>query len=429
MLEIQDTVIFMSAYKIHNFKQRIPHFGQHGKISDLLKQFHISGISNENIYATADAKINYTVEYDSLNQVSSFHFAENESVFAEKNSNFLDEMMTTLLLHHSSHALLDASQIDISICFNMESFLVILGTKVMQVDPVAFLMNDSLIINFELCDFESGLPLEYDSIYGRKNNFTVQPVNKVKYFNESEFTEDSRKISDIIFQNIFNFINNVGKGKWEVDRFSFVHNILVMSNKIENVEEYFQNVLGAQLDGFTVDNIATANVFKYYSKEYLGVVTKITDNDIKNYLFDCVILESFKIYLLLKMIIDYEVNHNLEKIIDSQIYVESLFYPAHVPIITLNAIDNLKETVSFSRYKQAVDFKVQALKIEQERKRNNNGRLLNVLLYILTLFGSAQTLQVLQVEFGLPFEISFWIVISVFVVFGVVWFYREFKKE
>lgn len=425
----QDTVIFMTAYNIHKFKRHFSRFRQNGKSKSLLKQYHILGISTKNVYVSSDIKYNYTVEFDSLKQVSAFRFEESVNEMKVKNPQLWDEMMTTLSLHHSSHALLDASQIDVFMCFNMESFLVIIGTKVLQVDPVAFMMNGSLIVNFELIDFETKLPLEYDVIYGRNNNYVIQPISKIKYFNETEFTDDTRKISDVIFQNIFNFINRVGKGKWEVDDFSFVHNIFVMSNKIENASEYFQKVLGAQINDFKIDNIATSNAFNYYSTEYLGVVTQINSENAQNILFDCMMLESFKVYLMLEMIIDYEVNNKLDKIIDNQIFVESLFYPSHVPIITLNVINNLKDTVSFLKYKQAIDFKIRALKIFQERKRINNGRLMSVLLYVLALLGSAQTLQVLQTEIGLPFKITLGIVISVFVAFGIVWFYREFKKE
>lgn len=71
---------------------------------------------------------------------------------------------------------------------------------------------------------------------------------------------------------------------------------------------------------------------------------------------------------------------------------------------------------------------MEALRIYQERKNNKNGRLLNILLYILAMLGSAQTLQVLKTEFGLPFNISFWFTMAIFVVFGVVWLIRENKR-
>jgi len=426
--EIKDTIVFMTAYDIRGLKRHFPRFWQRKKAKDMLRQYHISGISCENMYASPDAKCNYTVEYDSLKQVSAFHFDESVVEIRDKYPYFMDEMMTILSLRHSVHALLDSSQINVSMCFNLDSFLVAFDEKILQVDPIAFIMNNSLIVSFELIDFESAVPLCHDAIYGRNNNYGIKPVSKIKYFNEPEFVVDDRKISDIIFHNIFDFMSKAEKGKFEVADFSFLHNILVISNKIENTNEYFQKVLGAQIDNFNVENISTSNTFNYYSTEYMGVATQIIIEDAHNILYDCVLLESFKVYLLLKMIIDYEVNHKLDKIIDNQIYTESLFFPSRVPIITLNVIDNLKETDSFSRYKQAIDFKIQTLKIIQDRKRNSNGKLMNILLYILALLGSAQTLQVLHTELGLPFKSSFWIVVSLFAFCGIVWICREVNK-
>ena len=234
-----DTVIFMTAYNIHEFKRHFSRFWQYRKNKELLKQYHILGISNKKMYVSQETKCNYTVKYDSLKQVSAFNFDDSIIEIKARNPRLWDEMMTTLSLHHSSNALLDTSQIDVFMCFNMESFLVEIGTKILQVDPVAFMVNGSLIVNFELIDFASAVPLTYDAIYGRSNNYGIQPINKIKYFNEIDFTEDDRKISDIISQNIFRFINKGAKGKWEVEELGSEHNIFVVSNKIENVSEYF----------------------------------------------------------------------------------------------------------------------------------------------------------------------------------------------
>lgn len=426
--EIQDTVIFMTAYDIHEFKQHIARFWQKNKRKNLLNQFHIAGISYKSAYISPDTKCNYTVEYDSLKQVSAFHFEKSVVEINEKHPRIMEEMMTTLSLHHSAHALLDNSKIDVSMCFNLESFLVVIEDRVLQVDPVAFMMNGSLIVNFELIDFDTAIPLGHDSIYGRSKNYAIPPISKIKYFDEENFSDDDRKISDIIFQNVFGFINRAGKGKWEVGNFTFVHNILVMSNKINEVSNYFQNVLGAQIDNFKIDNISATNAFRLYSTEYLGVITEVKSGDIDRILFDCMMLESFKVYLLLKMIIDYEITHKLDEIVNRQIYVESLYYPSHVPIITLNIIKNLKQTTSFAQYKQAIDFKVQALKIQQDRKKTSNGKLMNFLLYVLAMLGCAQTLQVLQTELGLPFKYSFWVAMGIFVTFGFIWWRRESKE-
>lgn len=427
--DIKDTVIFMTAYKINESKHQFARFWQKNKIKSLLNQFHISGISYKNAYISPDIKFKYSVNFDSLKRISAFDFEEVSEINKE-NSKFINEIIPLLTLQHSNSALLDSSQVKIPICFNMEQFLVVIDKKVYQVDSFAYFMNDTLIVCFELIDYESKRPLECDSIFGREDNFGIKQIEQIRYFDESDYSTDERKISDIISKNLFDFLSQLTKGRFVVEEFSFVHNILVLSNRINNVDDYFQKVLGANIKNFKIDNISATNAFEYYLIESLGVVTDIRTTDNKgNIMFDCIMLESFKMYLLLKMVIDYEINHKLEKIIDSQIYVESLFYPAHVPIITLNMIEKLKETATFSRYKEAIAFKVQSLKIWQDRKSAKNGRLMNILLYVLAIFGSAQTLDVLDKHFGLPFKYSFWVVTVVFVLFGIVWANKEFKKE
>ena len=425
-----ETVVFMTAYNIHKIERHRFRFGKKAKKKDFWTQFHIAGFSHNNTYITPYAKCRYTAEYNSLNQVTAFHFEKNFEEYNKTYAKFADEMMTTLYLQHSANALLDSTLIQINTCFNMERFLVMFGEVVYQVDPVAFIMSGSLIVNFELIDFKTGIPLESKAIYGRSNNFGIKPIDKIKYFNEAEFSEDHRKISDIIFENVYGFLTKSSNNKWKVGNYSYVHNILVLSNKLENITEYFQCVLGGKVEDFNVKNISATDAFNFYSTEYLGVVTDISNGKDKYHILnDCVILEGFKIFILLKMIIDYEIHHKIDEIVDHQIYAESQLYPLHAPIITLNVIDNLKSTYSFKRYKQAIDFKLKTLNIYQDRKIRNNGRLLNILLYILAMIGSAQTLQVLQTEFNLPFDISFWIVMVVFIIFGVIWIVRETKNQ
>lgn len=426
----KDTVVFMTAYDIHKIERHRFRFSKKAKKRELWSQFHIAGFSHNNTYITPYAKCRYTTEYNSLKQVTAFQFEKNFEEYNQTYAKFADEMMTTLYLQHSANALLDSTLIQINTCFNVERFLVMFEDVVYQVDPVAFIMSGSLIVNFELIDFKTGIPLESKAIYGRSNNFGIKPIDKIKYFNEEEFSEDNRKISDVIFENVYGFLTQSSNNKWDVGNYSYVHNILVLSNKIENVTEYFQYVLGGKIEDFNVKNISATDAFNFYSTEYLGVVTDISDDKDKHHILnDCMILEGFKIFILLKMIIDYEIHHKLDEIVDHQIYAESQLYPLHVPIITLNVIDNLKGTYSFKRYKQAINFKLKTLNIYQDRKISNNGRLLNILLYILAMIGSAQTLQVFQTEFNLPFNISFWVVMVVFVIFGVIWIVRETKKQ
>ena len=426
----KDTVVFMAAYDIHKIERHFFRIRRRKKKKELWSQFHIAGFSHNNTYITPYAKCHYTAEYNTLNQVTAFHFDKSFEQYNKEYKNFADEMMSTLYLQHSAKALLDSTLIKLNTCFNLERFLVVFDDKVYQVDPMAFIMSGSLIVCFELIDFETGVPLEATAIYGRSNNFGIKPIDKIRYFDESEFRDDNRKITDIVFENVYGFLTKSSGNKWEVGNYSYVHNILVLSNRIDKVPDYFQSVLGGKIEDFSVSNISATDAFRFYATEYLGVVTDIKSGKDKHHILnDCMLLESFKIFVLLKMIIDYEIHHKMDEIIDHQIYAQSQLHPLHVPIITLNVIDNLKETYSYTRYKQAIEFKMEALKIYQERKISENGRLLNILLYILAMLGSAQTLQVLQTEFGLPFNISFWVTMAVFIVCGVVWIVRETKKE
>lgn len=426
----KDTVVFMAAYDIHKIERNFFHFSRKKKKKALWSQFHIAGFSHNNTYVTPYAKCHYTTEYNLFNQVTAFHFEENFEQYDKECKNFADEMISTLYLQHSANALLDPAFIELNTCFNLERFLVVFNDKVYQVDPVAFIMSGSLVVCFELIDFKTGIPLEATSIQGRSNNFGINPVDKIRYFDESEFRDDNRKITDIIFENVYGFLMKSTSNKWKFKSYSYVHNILVLSNKIDAVADYFQNVLGGKIDDFSVRNISATDSFKFYSTEYLGVVTDVESTENQHHILnDCILLESFKMFVLLKMIIDYEIHHKIDEIIDHQIYAQSQLYPLHVPIITLNAIDNLKKTYSYARYKQAIEFKMETLKIYQERKIRKNGRLLNILLYVLAMLGSAQTLQVLKTEFNLPFNISFWVTMSVFIVCGVIWIIRDNKQN
>lgn len=134
-------------------------------------------------------------------------------------------------------------------------------------------------------------------------------------------------------------------------------------------------------------------------------------------------------YLYLQLIIDYDINNELIKLLDHQIFVKSLLYPRHVPIITMNVIDNLKRTVTFIERAQAIELKIDALKLLQQRKRNSNGIFLNVLLFVLALIGSVQSLQVLSQELGISFCGGLIVIGVGFTILLLVWIFREKKLK
>ena len=118
----KDTVVFMTAYDIHKIERHFFRFGKRAKKKGLWSQFHIAGFSNNGAYITPYAKCRYTAEYNSLNQVSAFHFESDFEQYNEIYDRFADEMMTTLYLQHSARALLDPTLIHINTCLMRNRF-------------------------------------------------------------------------------------------------------------------------------------------------------------------------------------------------------------------------------------------------------------------------------------------------------------------
>lgn len=419
----EDSVIFMTAYDINKYKYHIPRFWIKTEVYNLIKKYHIEGIVKDGVYATKDRKYKYTPIYDTYKRMCKVEIDKtNEDEFYKTNT--FHEMMMALEFFYSAKPLLDETLLNITMCYNLERFLVLIDETIYQIDPIAYMMNGSLIVIFEMINYNTAVPLSRDDIYGRDNNFNIKKIDALKYFGESDFVEDNRKISDIIFDNVYGFMNALIKNKWEVDDYSFIHNILVISNELEDVHEYYHNVIGVQQFDEKANNLSSTEIFGYYSYEGLGVVRSDT-NDKKNITVDCILLEAFKIYVLLEMIKDYNINHKLNKVVDHQTYVGSLFFQSRIPIITINVINNIREMILFKHYKEAVEFKRESLRIWQERRRYNNSVLLNIMLYILAMMGSFQTIHILHEEFCFSFKLGCGFVSLVFLIFGVIWVIKE----
>lgn len=423
-----DTVIFMAAYDVHEFKRCIPHFWQRARAKELMTQHHITSIATKDTIVFPAGKLRYTAEYDPIISNTSFNFQPyDKKGKIEDFQDSIGKLNWQLYMIHAVKALLDESLYKISFTFNLDSFLVYIGDELLQVDPVVFMMNGILFVNYELIHFKTGVPLTHSEIYGHYNNYNILPAKSMRYFDTESFIDENKKISDIIFLNVRSFLENVCQQSYSFGEFSFVHNTFVVTNRKFNMSSYFMKVVGAEINDFQVRNISTTKAYAYYASEFLGVCTDITSDELHHIMFDCLLLEAVKMYLCLNMIVDFEVTEGMEKLINRQIYVERLCYPYHVPIITHNAIENIKQTNSYKRYKAAVDFKQEVMKYNQEKRRDKNGRLLNVLLYLLSFFGCIGTLEILEERFALPFNWGLIIALIVFGVGGFVWMITEQK--
>ncbi|MGO5053985.1 hypothetical protein ACTQ6A_15990 [Lachnospiraceae bacterium LCP25S3_G4] len=427
--EIQDCVFFMTAYNLNQYNRKLPNIWKNEGCGNLLSKYHISTIASEDTIRTRKGKLKYTTHFDPHKQSTQFKFDLYEK--GDSLENYQDEINQIswiLSLSHSREILLDKSMFDFSLFLKMESFLVSINSRLLQVDPIVFFLNSIVIVNFELIDYSTGIPLKRDEIYGRNNNYNIIPTEGIQYIDMEMIITETRKIPDIIFDNVIGFIEKVGRNRFQITSISYIHNLFVISNSISNIKTYFLDVLGAEGLDIVLNNLNTSNNFKYYSQEYLGVSTSIDFESKQQALFDCMLLEVLKIYFFLNQIVNYNVTDKLNETISKQMQIEYLSFVSGTPILTINAIDNMKQTETFKRNKSAIEFKISYLNLEEERRKNKNAFLLNILLYILAFLGGISTLQVLQTEYGWSFKVCSIILSFVFLGFGMLWIYQERKK-
>lgn len=160
----------------------------------------------------------------------------------------------------------------------------------------------------------------------------------------------------------------------------------------------------------------------------MGVVTETDCECYKQALFDGQSLEVMKMYFMLKQIANFDITNNLETTLDRQFELERLIHLTRVPIITLNAIENMKKTNSFRLYDDAIKFKTSYLRLYQEKRKNKNGLLLNILLYILAFMSGIGAIPVITNIFRISTKVCFFVMSILFIIFGTVWVKAEVKK-
>lgn len=422
---VKDAVIFMTAYHFHDVKRRKRLFTLAPKVKDLMKQYHINCFSTDHAISSQSGKYEFSMLHNHVTQHSEFRLKPKKKTSDMSIDSAMKELKWVIPLRHAETLLLGEDGLEISFCINMESFLACINDEILQVDPVIFSLKGTLIIGYELIHFESGIPFTASEIYGRDCNYNILPVSSLRYFDESVFSDDDRKISDIIFENITNFLDRALRKKYKFGSHSFVHNIYVRSNHISNIDLYFQKVAGAEIAGLHLNDVSPQSQFSYYATEYLGLVSNLTPGENDNIFYECLLLEAMKMYLCLEMIVEYEITNKLSNLLDRKMYLEHFYYPGGAPIITHNAIDNFKETNTYKQYDKAIRFKINALRDIQERKRISNGTFLNVLLYILTSLGGLQAVDILANRFGLSFSLGFAVVVILFGGLGILWYRKE----
>jgi hypothetical protein len=427
---VGDTIVFMSAYETTKYsKSKLP-FKKNPRLGTLLGEHHLIYMLMGNKLISSKGALELCAEYNYIQQSTSFSFTPiNEKRDIDDFEEIVKRTGFCIKLLHAQSVLVDTLYFNIDYFICMESFLVHIGEHVFQIDPVIFSMNRTVIVTFEVIDFETGIPLNKDDVFGKMGNYNILTINGYQYFGEESTTPSNDKISEIIYNNVSSFFSKMTGEKFLPENYSFIHNTLVLSNKINNVAGYFCNLISTRELPSPLENISTTGNYRYYPQDGASVITDYNPDDVDIPLYNGIMLESIKLYVYLSQIVNVEIAEDMNKVIRNDLYLENLFFAPHVPIETHNLLNYIYKTNSFQHHKEATKLKISYMTAENESKKNRNSALLNVLLYIISLIGAIGTLETLECRLNIPFKYSFVVVVLAFSVLGVILGITEWRRN
>ena len=423
-----DCVVFMTTYSVNKLKKK--HMFHRKSANKLLEKHHIESVLTDSVLLTKNGGFKCNVQYDSLKQTTDFHFNDlSENCGTTSRETELSQIGWALCLRHSLELLLDTTLFEIDYYITLEKFFVKVNSRLLQVDPLAFVLNDVVFVCFELIDFDTDTPLSKSEIYGKSNNYNILPIQEIRYFNEETFAVDKRTIPHIIFDNIVQAYTDMTKGKVEVVNVSWSHNILIMIEDSADITDVILETKGSTHLDINVKNLNDNEMYEYYSTDDFGLITSIKVDDTLLALFSGIMLESLKMFCQIKQIVSFEVIHNFDETVNSKMMIDGLSFMLEVPIITRNAIDNIKEMYMYKNFNEAIDFKIKYLNYKQDKRKNSNALWLNVLLYIFALFGGVESIYILCEEFNWPVGYILSMFVLVFIGLGIGWVVRDRKEK
>lgn len=428
---MKDTIIFMSAYDITKYpKLKLPHFNKKRELGVLLEKHHLTYMLFGDKLIYPKGALTLSLEHDYIHQHTTFSF---KPVNEDHNIEAVDQIVSStgfcIKLLHAQSVLGDPAYFKTDYFICMEPFLVYIGERLFQIDPAVFSMNTTLFITFEVIDFNTAIPLQKDDVLGKKGNYNLLKVNGYQYFKEESTTLYNEKISEIIFDNVNSyFLEMLGYEIWGGD-YSFLHNTLVLSNSISDVSKYLCDLIGTRELPSQLENISTTKNYEYYPQDGTCVINNYNSDSVDIALYNGIMLESIKMYVYLFQNINVDVTKDLNKVVRNDLYLENLFFAPRIPIETHNLLGFIYKTKSFQHRKEATKLKIAYMTAENDSKKSRNAVFLNVLLYIISMLGAIETLETLESRLDIPFQYSFWITISAFSIFGVVWLVTEFKRN
>jgi len=422
----------MSSYESMEFSKRKKKniLRKKKKITELLQKHQATYMMINGILLTVKGALTLNQDFDYVQQKTVFNYNPvNKKQKIEDFTDCIKKSQGCIKLLHSHAILSDSSYFKFDYFIGLESFLVYIDNEVFQVDPMVFSMNGFTFVIYELIDFETGVPLDKNDVLGMKRNYNLKHIRGVGNFNESFTTLSKNTIPELIYNHVNLFLSEVLGMQFNYAGYSFIHNTLVLSDKIKNVEKYFLELLSIKTLPQRLKSISTTDNYQYYVQDGASVVTNFKSDNIDLVIYNALILEAIKMYIYLFQLINVDLIEDRNKVIRNDMYLTSLFFSPKVPIETHNLLDYVYETKTCQNHNEAIKLKLSYMTIENEVKKNRNAVILNILLYIISLLGALGSLETLESQFGIPFKYSFSVLLVIFGTLGILWGIIEYRHN
>ena len=426
----QDTVLFMSAYKAADIKKHWHLSLRKPTLQCLLNKYHLQYIATDMNAVSESGKWKICTNYDYVRQCTSFHFESQENQGKSQTEETI-QLGFYLNLKHAFSLLADSAYFHLEYTFWFKPFWAWIDNVQYQVDAGAFVMNNILIIVFELVNFESQKPLNKDDVGAKIKNYNLLSADKYQFFGDEKANKTTTRIPDLIQKNIADFFWELTGQRYKIDSYGYIHDIVVCSNDIDNIPNYICRLIGVKRPVSTIADISTVDTYEYYPQDGVSVTTGYEAENIKMIIYSVMVLEAIKLYIYLFQVENLEYEGNLRRLVQNHLYLQNLFCSPNVPIQTSNLLKYVRDSESYKMHEEGMQIKITYIKEKNEQEKNKNAMILNVLLYFASFLGAIATLEPLETHLGLPFCVGLGIVILIF-SFGLIWLgkaYPTHKKE
>lgn len=420
----QGTTLFISAYKTAEVKKSWKYGSEKVSLQELLKKYHLEYIATSQNLVSESDEWDVSTIYDDVQQCTSFQLkarAKQEKSQESKSKQFGFYMN----LKHAFSLLADSAYFNLKYTFWLKPLEVWIGEDQYQVDAGAFVMNEVLIVVFELISQKSGKPLTKDDVGAKVKNYNLLPVCKYRFCDgKIEAAEQPISIPHLIQKIVSDFFWELMEKKYKLESYGYIHDIAVCANGIDNVHDYICKLIGVKKPVSSIVDISTVDIYEYYPQDGVSVTTDYDEENINMVVYSVMVLEVIKLYIYLFQIENLGYEEKLSRLVQNHLYLQNLFCSPNVPIETRNLLEYIRGSESYRTHEEGIRIKIAYMKEKNEQKKNKSAAILNVLLYFASFLGAVATLETLETHLGLPFGVGFGIVVSIF-IFGLIWLGKE----